>query len=89
MNNIEVGIEAVSFNVLAEDLHVLLNFGKVCEAFLFGISVFVYYYEADCSIVVIANDEALAFVWAEIGQAAFHFTEHFIGEGGWILAGFT
>ena len=74
LNNIEVGIEAVSFNVFAEDIHVLLDFGEVCEAFLSRISVLVHSHISDGSVVYVAKDEALAFVWGEVGHA---FLRHF------------
>ena len=66
-DDIEVGIEAVSFNVFAEDFHVLKYFGKVSEPFFFGITVLSYSHVADGRVVEVAKDEALTFVRGEVG----------------------
>ena len=82
LNDIEVGIEAVFLDVLAKDLHVLLNFGEVCKALLFRVSVLVSSHETDSRVVDVAKDEALAFIWAEVGQAGFlRFAKHVGGVG--------
>ena len=67
LHDIEIDIEVIAFNISAEDLHVLLDFREVCEAFLCWVSVFVYCYKADGSVVNIAKDKALTFVWGEVG----------------------
>ena len=86
-NNVKV-IEAVSFNVFAEDLHVFQDCGEVCVAILFWLSVFVNYQVSGCiysrapsdgRIIIVAKNEALAFVWREVGLLGHGFllTEHF------------
>ena len=45
------------------------------------LSVFACCHEADGSIVNVAKDEALTFVWGEVGQIV-QFAAHLVGVGG-------
>ena len=71
LNDVHVYVEVVLLDVLAEDFHVLLDFGEVCEAFLNWISVFAHSHIADGSVVYVAKDETLAFIWGEVRQTWF------------------
>ena len=65
LDDIKDRFEAISFNVPAEDLHVLYDFRQISKAFLFLVSV------PNGGIVIIAKDEALAFVRGKVGHARF------------------
>ena len=72
--DIHIFVEVVLLDVLAEDFHVLLDFGEVCEAIFFGVPAVIYSHEADGSVVNVAKDEALTFIWREVWHAGFlHF----------------
>ena len=78
LNDVHVLVEAVLLDVSAENFHILLNFWEVSEAFLFWVSVPVDSHEAYGSVVVVAENEAMTFIWREVGHAGLlHFAEHF------------
>ena len=65
------------FDILSEDLYVLLDLWEVCKTFFLGVSFFVHSHISDSSVVNVSQDEALAFVWGEVRDAGFlHFAEH-------------
>ena len=77
LNDVHILVESVLLDVSVKNFHVFLDFREVCEAFFFGVTLLVYSYEADCSVVVVAKDEALTFVWAKVGHDGFlNFTKH-------------
>ena len=85
LNDFRVFVKAVLLDVRFEEFYVLFDCGEVYEAKLFWVSIFVLYQvssfvffgaPSDGRIVDVANDEALSSVWAEAGQAGFHFADH-------------
>ena len=78
LDDVHVLVEAVLLDVSVENFHILLNFWEVSEAFFFWVSVPVDSHEAYGSVVVVAENEAMTFIWREVGHAGlFHFAEHF------------
>ena len=69
LDDVHVLVKAVLLDVPVENFHVILDFGEVCEAFFFGITLLVYSHKSDGSVVVVAKDEAITFVWCEVRDA--------------------
>ena len=68
---VHVFVEAVLLDISFEDFNVLLDFGEVKKALFFWVSVLVYSHETDGSVVNVAKDEALTFVWGKVGHFRF------------------
>ena len=71
---VAVVFKTVGYNVLFEELDVVLDVQEVFEAQFFRLAVTVYTLnlDADGRVIVVAQDEALAFVWAEVRYLLSH-----------------
>ena len=75
---VAVVFKTVGLDLLFEELDVVLNMEEIFEAFLFRLAFIVDpLFPADRRVIEVAKDEALSFVWAEVGHSGFLlFAEH-------------